>query len=255
MQGIVNRIKVAQLTGQEETIVPGHYSFEGNPGTEKTTVARLLGNIFRELGVLESGHVVEVTRSGLVAQYMGQTALKVREQTDKAMNGVLFIDEAHNLMQSNRDGHWGDVFGKEAIDELTAILENERARLCVIVAGYPEPMTQLFEANPGWKSRISNRIHFEDYEPPEMVQIMRQMCKEGGFTLHVDLEKNLESILARLRDVEGNNFANGRSVRNFFDSMVTRRNSRLIANEDDVKEGKTDPFQLILEDVPEALRP
>ncbi len=255
VRGIVNGIKVVQLTGEESTIVPGHYSFEGNPGTGKTTVARLLGNIFRELGVLKSGHVVEVTRSHLVGEYMGQTAPKVREQTDKAMNGVLFIDEAHNLMHSNRDGQWGDEFGKEAIGELTAILENERARLCVIFAGYPEPIARLFNVDPGWESRISNRIHFEDYEPPEIAQIMRQMCKEGGFTLHVDLEKNLVSILARLRKGEGNNFANGRSVRNFFGRMKTRRNSRLIANEDDVKEGKIDPFELILEDVPEALRP
>ena len=254
VQGIVNGIKVAEMTGQEANIVPGHYSFEGNPGTGKTTVARLLGNIFRELGVLKSGHVVEVTRSHLVGEYMGQTAPKVREQTNKALNGVLFIDEAHNLMHSNRDGQWGDEFGKEAIGELTAILENERARLCVIFAGYPEPIAQLFNVDEGWESRISNRIHFEDYEPPEMAQIMRQMCKEDGFKLHVYLEENLVSILAELRKDEGDKFANGRSVRNFFGRMKTRRNSRLIANEDDVKEGKIDPFQLILEDVPEALR-
>ena len=250
VQGIVNGIKVARLTGQKATIVPGHYSFEGNPGTGKTTVARLLGTIFRELGVLKSGHVVEVTRSQLVAQYLGQTAPLVREQTDEAMDGVLFIDEAHNLIQGDQD-----QYGKEAIGELTAILENKRESLCVIVAGYPEPMARLFEQDPGWKSRFTNQIHFEDYEPPEMEQITRQMCKEQGFTLHSDLEKNLESILARLRDVEGRDFANGRSVRNFFGTLVTHRNSRLIANEDDVKDGKIDPFELILADVPEELRP
>ena len=250
VQGIVNGIKVARLTGQKANIVPGHYSFEGNPGTGKTTVARILGTIFRELGVLKSGHVVEVTRSQLVAQYVGQTAPQVREQANKALDGVLFIDEAHNLIQGERD-----EFGKEAIGELTAILENERVRLCVIVAGYPEPMAQLFEADPGWKSRFTSQIHFEDYEPSEIAQITRQMCKEQGFTLHPDLEENLQAILTRLRDLEGRDFANGRSVRNFFGTLVTHRNSRLIANEDDVKEGKIDPFELILADVPEALRP
>ena len=245
VEGIVADIGGQRRRGQEATIVPGHYSFEGNPGTGKTTVARLLGNIFRELGVLKSGHWVEVTRSDLVGQYTGHTAPQVKEQTNKAMNGVLFIDEAHNLIQGERD-----EFGREAIGELTAILENERERLCVIVAGYPEPMARLFEQDPGWKSRFTSQIHFEDYEPPEMEQIMRQMCKERGFTLHPDLEKNLQSILARLRETEGKDFANGRSVRNFFGTLVRNLNIRLSAD----KEEKVDPFQLILNDVPEALR-
>ena len=245
VEGIVANIRGQRRRGQEATVVPGHYSFEGNPGTGKTTVARLLGNIFRELGVLKSGHVVDVTRSDLVAQYMGQTAPKVRQQTNKARDGVLFIDEAHNLIQGERD-----EFGREAIGELTAILENERERLCVIVAGYPEPMARLFEQDPGWKSRFTNQIHFEDYEPPEIAQITRQMCAERGFTLHPDLEKNLQSILAKLRQAEGRDFANGRSVRNFFDTLVTNLDIRLKAD----KKEKIDPFQLILEDVPEALR-
>ena len=247
VQRIVDGIKVARLTGQEATIVPGHYSFEGNPGTGKTTVARLLGNIFRELGVMKSGHVVEVTRSDFVGRHLGDTENNVREITDRALDGVLFIDEAHNLVQHNEH----DMYGQAAIGELTPILENARGRLCVIMAGYPEQMAELFEQDPGWKSRIPNRIHFEDYEPQEMAQIMRQMCKERGFTLHSDLEENLQTIFARLCEAEGRDFANGRSVRNFFGTLEAHRNSRLIANEDDVKEGKIDPSQLILEDVPE----
>ena len=246
VRGIVADIKGQRRRGQEANIVPGHYSFEGNPGTGKTTVARLLGTIFRELGVLKSGHFVEVTRSQLVAQYMGQTAPLVREQTDKALDGVLFIDEAHNLIQGEQD-----QFGKEAIGELTAILENERERLCVIVAGYPEPMARLFEQDPGWKSRFTNQIHFEDYDPPEIAQITRQMCAERGFTLHPNLEKNLQPILARLREAEGKDFANGRSVRNFFGTLVRSLNIRLSAD----KEENVDPFKLILEDVPEEFRP
>ena len=153
VQGIVYDIKGQRRRGETAGIVPGHYSFEGNPGTGKTTVARLLGGIFRELGVLKSGHVVEVMRSQLVAQYVGQTAPQVKAQTDKAMDGVLFIDEAHNLIQGDQD-----QFGKEAIGELTAILENERGRLCVIVAGYSELMARLFAADPGWESRWSTLL-------------------------------------------------------------------------------------------------
>ena len=245
IEGIVHDIEGQRRRRQEANIVPGHYSFEGNPGTGKTTVARLLGDIFRELGVLNSGHMVEVTRSQLVAQYMGQTALKVKEQTDKAMDGVLFIDEAHNLIQGEQD-----QFGKEAIGELTAILENERERLCVIAAGYSEPMARLFEVDPGWKSRFTSRIQFEDYKPSEMSQILLQMCKQDHFTLPPELEENLQSILSELRNAEGRDFANGRSVRNFFGTMVRNLNIRLAAD----KEEKVDPHQLILDDVPRELR-
>ena len=206
-------------------------------------MARLLGNVFRELGVLKSGHVLEVTRSQLVAQYVGQTAPQVKAQTDKALDGVLFIDEAHNLIQDDRD-----QFGKEAIGELTAILENERGRLCVIVAGYSEQMARLFEADPGWKSRFTRRIRFEDYKPEEMAQIMHQMCKDRGFTLHEDIEQNLQSILTKLRNAEGGDFANGRSVRNFLDTMVGSLNKRLATDTE------ADPHQLTLDDVPMELR-
>ena len=243
IEGIVYDIKGQRLREQTAGIVPGHYSFEGNPGTGKTTVARLLGAVFRELGVLKSGHVIEVTRSQLVAQYMGQTGPQVRAQTDKAMDGVLFIDEAHNLIQGDQDS-----FGKEAISELTAILENERGRLCVIVAGYRDQMARLFAADPGWNSRFTHRILFEDYEPAEMAQIMRQMCTDGGFTLHEDLEQNLLAILTELRNAEGRDFANGRSVRTFVGTMVRNLNRRLATD------AEADPHQLILDDVPMGLR-
>ena len=243
VRGIVYDIKGQRRRGQEANIAPGHYSFEGNPGTGKTTVARLLGNIFRELSVLKSGQVIEVTRSQLVAQYVGQTAPQVKAQTDKAMDGVLFIDEAHNLIQGEQD-----QFGKEAIGELTAILENQRERLCVIAAGYSEPMARLFEVDPGWKSRFTSRIQFEDYDPPEMAQIMLQMCKQGHFTLHPELEDNLRSILTELRNAEGRDFANGRSIRNFFGLMVRNLNRRLATDDE------ADPHQLTLNDVPMELR-
>lgn len=243
IRGIVNGIKGKRRRGQTDGIVPGHYSFEGNPGTGKTTVARLIGDIFRELGVLKSGHVIEVTRSQLVAQYAGQTAPQVEAQTDKAMDGVLFIDEAHNLIQGDQD-----QFGKEAIGELTAILENKRGRLCVIAAGYSAPMEHLFEVDPGWKSRFTRRIQFEDFEPQEMEQILRQMCKQQGFKLHSDLEHNLPSILVRLHEVEGKDFANARSVRNFLGLIVGHLDERLATDDE------ADPYQLTLDDVPMELR-
>ena len=241
---IVVGVRASRLRGKAANICAGHYSFEGNPGSGKTTVARILGRIFRELGVLKSGHVVEVTRSHLVGQYLGQTAPQVRERTNAAMDGVLFIDEAHNLIQGDRDS-----FGKEAIGELTAILENERSRLCVIVAGYSGPMARLFAQDPGWKSRFTQRIHFADFNPREMGEILRLMCERQDLTLHADLERNLEPILSRLRAREGEAFSNGRSVRNLLGALHGHLDERLVADHG------IDPNQLILEDVPVELLP
>ena len=247
--GIVNAIRAARLRGESDLQRPGHYSFEGNPGTGKTTVARLLGELFCELGVLKSGHVVEVTRSTLVAQYVGQTAPRVREQAERARDGVLFIDEAHNLMQGDRD-----EFGKEAIGELTAVLENERDHLCVIIAGYPAQIDGLFAADPGWESRFSRRMHFEDFEAEEMEQVMRYMCNERKRTLHPDVDGELRPMLRRLRDREhlACKFSNGRSVRNLLDEMQGRLDRRVVeahAEGEDV-----DPRQFILDDAPAGLR-
>ena len=243
IRSIVNRIKAARLRGKAADIYPGHYSFEGNPGTGKTTVARLLGDLFRELGLLKSGHVVEVTRSDLVAQYSGQTAPLVRQRTGQARDGVLLIDEAHNLIQDDRDG-----FGKEAIGELTAILENERNHLCVIAAGYSEPMERLFAQDPGWNSRFSGRIHFADFGLPEMDRIMRLMCGKQDLTLHAALERNLQGVFARLRELEGADFGNGRSVRRLLENMHANLDQRVV-------DGKAaDPNQLVLDDVPRELQ-
>ena len=243
IRGIVNGIKADRRRGQTANIVPGHYSFEGNPGTGKTTVARLLGDIFRELGVLKSGHVVEVKRSDFVGRHQGDTGRNVQEIANKAMDGVLFIDEAHNLIHGDHD-----MYGREAIGEFTTIIENERERLCVIAAGYSEPMARLFTVDPGWKSRFTSQIQFEDYEPQDMEQIMRLMCNQREFTLHPALEEKLQPILTRLRNIEGRDFANGRSVRNFLDNMVRHLNERLATNEE------ADPYQLTLADVPEKLQ-
>ena len=244
---IVNGIKAARLRGETGTINPGHYSFEGRPGTGKTTVARLLGKIFRELGVLKSGHVVEATRASLVGQYVGQTAPRVREQAERARDGVLFIDEAHNLLQGDRDS-----FGQEAIGELTAILENDRSRLCVILAGYTDQMERLFTADPGWGSRFSQRMQFSDFEPPEMLQIIRHMCTQRNRTLHSDLDAKLIPIFQQLRVLEAGGFSNGRSVRNLLGEMESNLDGRVV--EADAGGVEMDPRQFTLDDVPVRLR-
>ena len=245
LQRIVTSIKAQRRRGEADSgIRPGHYSFEGNPGTGKTTVARLMGKIFRELGVLKSGHVVELTRSALVGRYQGHTAQDVKDKAEEALDGVLFIDEAHNLIEGE-----GDSYGKEAIGELTKILEDERGRLCVIAAGYTEPMERLFTVDSGWESRFSRRLQFEDYEPEDMEQILRLMCAQQKRTLHPDLEKQLQPVLSRLRDRKEPNFANGRSVRKLLDDMKSHLDERYEADPE-----STDPYQLTLEDIPEYLR-
>ena len=244
IQLIVTTIKAQKIRGEQNDITPGHYSFEGSPGTGKTTVARLLGDIFRELGVLRSGHVVEVARSGLVGRYQGHTAVLVQEVAETAMDGVLFIDEAHNLIQGEHDN-----FGMEAIGALTAILENHRQRLCVIAAGYGAPMERLFDVDQGWRSRFSARLQFEDYEPGDMAKILRLMCAQRKRTLDPDLEGELEALLGRLRVLQGAGFANGRSVRNLLGAMESQLDKRLVA-----ARHSTDPYKLTLDDVPRELR-
>ena len=239
---VTNSIRAQIIRGEQNDIVPGHYSFEGSPGTGKTTVARHLGEILRELGVLRSGHLVSVTRSTLVGKYKGHTAPQVKEAAGEALDGVLFIDEAHNLIQGDHDD-----FGREAITALTAILGNYRRNLCVIVAGYGEPMQRLFEVDEGWPSRFSARLQFEDYTPRDMTTIFRLMCTERRRTIHNDLDFELERILDRLR--LSDDFANGRSVRNLVDEMESNLDQRLVEDPE-----STDPYELTLRDVPQRLR-
>ena len=240
---VMNRIQAQLIRGEQNNIVPGHYSFEGSPGTGKTTVARHLGEILRELGVLRSGHLVSVTRSNLVGMYVGHTAPQVEKFARKALDGVLFIDEAHNLIQGDRDD-----FGREAITALTTILENHRDNLCVIVAGYGEPMQRLFDVDEGWAGRFSERLKFEDYTPLEMAKIFRLMCKERRRKIHNDLDCDLERILDSLRGGLSDDFANGRSVRSLVDEMDSNLDQRLVE-----APKSTDFYELTLSDVPQWL--
>jgi len=174
VRSFVNAIRVQKRRGEKISLAPGHYVFTGNPGTGKTTVARLMGEIFYALGLLQKGHLIETGRSDLVAGFQGQTAMKTQEVLKQSLDGVLFIDEAYQLVQDNNDS-----FGKEALETLVAFMENNRDRLCLIVAGYPELMVSFLNTNPGLLSRFAGTIEFENYNAPEMLEIFRGKAEAG----------------------------------------------------------------------------
>lgn len=199
-----------------------HMVFSGNSGTGKTTVARIVAGILKILGYLSTGQLVEVSRSDLVAGYMGQTAMKVQDKVREAIGGVLFIDEAYSL--KNRSD---DSFGQEAIDTLVKCIEDNRKNLVVIAAGYPKDMEKFMEQNPGLKSRFSTFIHFDDYSAAELSEIFVGMCGSNHYELNeagLDYVKNYWEERVKTRD---DNFGNAREVRNFFGAVVKAQNNRL----------------------------
>lgn len=173
-----------------------HLAFTGNPGTGKTTVARIVGRIYKRIGLLSKGHFVEVSRTDLIAGYQGQTALKVKKVIEQAKGGVLFIDEAYSITENDHS----DSYGRECLTELTKALEDYREDLVVIVAGYTEPMKKFFESNPGLKSRFNTFIEFDDYNPDELEEILVSMCRNNDYILNEDVKKKFICILnSRLR--------------------------------------------------------
>lgn len=207
--------------GLKSPNVSKHLVFLGNPGTGKTTVARLLSKIYKQLGVLEKGQLVEVDRGGLVAGYVGQTAIKTQERIDEAMGGVLFIDEAYTLAKGGTD------FGQEAIDTLLKAMEDKRDSFVVVVAGYSGPMEVFLESNPGLKSRFNKNIVFEDYTQDELFAIFKAFCTPYGMDLNTEAESYLMAYLKRLMEHKPENFANGREMRNLFETMVGNQANRL----------------------------
>lgn len=212
--------------GGKTTPLALHFVFRGNPGTGKTTVARIVANIFNAIGLLSKGHLVEVDRAGLVAQYLGQTAPKTNSVIDTAMGGVLFIDEAYSLA--------GDNFGKEAINTLLKRMEDDRGKFIAIAAGYYGEMNDFLNSNSGLPSRFNTYIDFEDYNPAEMVAIYKSMVSKKGMCLDLPADQRLVNVIQNVYDNKDINFANGRTVRNLFEKTLKRQSSR-IAPLDDVE--------------------
>lgn len=200
-----------------------HMSFVGNPGTGKTTVARIIGQILGALGTLSSGHVVETDRSGLVAEYAGQTAPKTNKLCDSAIGGVLFIDEAYSLIDASGD----DAYGREAIQTLLKRMEDDRGSMAVILAGYCNEMDQLIRSNPGLSSRINTRIEFEDYPPSELAMIFQSLCEQNQYQLPGAARHRVLVGFQYLYDNRDRHFGNGRLARNAFEDSVRRLADRI----------------------------
>ena len=203
-------------------VMSHHLVFRGNPGTGKTTVARLIGRIYAALEVVPDGHVIETDRAGLVAEYVGQTAIKTSEAFGKARGGILFIDEAYTLA---RDAGSASGFGQESIDTLVKLMEDHRDDTVVIAAGYPNEMDQFIAANPGLRSRMPRTVDFPDYTDDELLLIFTRLCRAAGYTATASAKARVRTLLAG--SARGVAFGNGRAVRTLFEQAVQHQAMRL----------------------------
>lgn len=212
--------RMCGLTSPKSTM---HLAFTGNPGTGKTTVARIVGRIYKQIGILSKGHFIEVSRTDLIAGYQGQTALKVKEVIERAKGGVLFIDEAYSITENDHS----DSYGRECLTELTKALEDYRNDLVVIVAGYTEPMNKFFESNPGLKSRFNNFIEFDDYDADELMDIFVGICKKENYVISESVKVKIEEKIKNDTVSKESQFANGRYVRNAFEEIIMNHARRV----------------------------
>ena len=223
---LVNFLRVQQLRRTKTlptTPIALHHVFYGNPGTGKTTVARLLSAIFRALNLLSKGHLVETDRSGLVAGYVGQTALKVRELADQALGGILFIDEAYSLAGQGQD------YGQEAIETLLKQMEDHRDDFVVIVAGYTEKMKHFLASNPGLRSRFTRFLSFSDYTPEELIAIFELFCQRNGYNLSVEAKDKLKTLFTAAYMSRDETFGNARDVRTVFERAIENLANRVVS--------------------------
>jgi AAA+ superfamily predicted ATPase len=234
---LMNYVRVQEMRRQQDLRLAEstlHMVFLGNPGTGKTTVARLLAEVFRELGVLRKGHLVETDRAGLVAGYVGQTALKVREVVESAIGGVLFIDEAYMLARSAVED-----YGHEAVATLLKMMEDHRDDLVVIVAGYPGPMSDFLDHNPGLSSRFNRTFVFDDYTPDELARILRRFCNRADYLLDDEASGRLDEVFGRAYERRDERFGNARFARHVFERAIVGLANRVVGMERPAREDLT----------------
>ena len=247
IKNLMNLVKVRRLRKENGLPIPPmslHMVFMGNPGTGKTTVARIISGLYAAIGVLEKGQLIEVDRSGLVAGYVGQTALKTQEVIKSALGGVLFIDEAYSLASGGEND-----FGREAIETILKAMEDHRDELIVVVAGYDGPMEKFINSNPGLQSRFNKYFYFPDYNGEQLLYIFKGQCKKNGYALTEEAEAEAKAMFEELYENRGENFGNGRDVRNVFEETVVRQSNRVAALDAPTKD---DLMQFLPEDLRDA---
>ena len=226
VKSLANFVKLQKQRQQKGLKTPKlsyHLVFTGSPGTGKTTVARIVARIYKDLGILKKGHTVETDRSGLVAEYVGQTATKTNEIVDSALNGVLFIDEAYALVPEGS----GQDYGQEAISTLLKRMEDDRDKLVVIIAGYTNEMKRFIDSNPGLQSRFNRYINFPDYSAQELVKIFHMYMKKNQYTISDEADTLLKEKLDYAVEHKDRNFGNARYVRNVFEKAIQMQANRL----------------------------